>query len=245
MLKKLLIYCSTVPQDAEFLTLVGTHLHALSRGGRIEIWHRGLHKKGEDADQEAGQKFTAADLIICLLSSFSLASDTCSAEASEALLRYERGASAALFVLLRPVVLRGTTLVSAPLLPRNRMPVSEWPDWHLPLTEIAAAVTDLVEKHAQPALVPPVPSLPASGLSSEQILSLQRSLSRIFSIPSSIRAQASSVGIHNLADEPPDTMWYQVLRQLVNSGGDLAPLLRSALEHDPRDAFLHKLVQGQ
>jgi tetratricopeptide (TPR) repeat protein len=139
------------------------HLAALRREGAIETWHGHRIAPGEDWRAGIGKALREADLILLLISADFLASDFCVDEQmTHAIERHRQGAAHVIPIAVRPVDWGRLPFASLPALPRDRRPVTLWPDIDEAWTNVAEGIrrvvlAEAIEKAAESLRDPEAP----------------------------------------------------------------------------------------
>ncbi len=138
------LFYSYAEEDERLLQGLNQHLSALKNEGYITEWNKrklipGAHKK-----EETDKQFWAADVILLLISSNYLASDTEYAEMKQALAR-QKDDIIVIPLLLRPVDLP-EILLSLKTLPGNGKSVTEWRVRDKAYTNIAQGIREAIIK---------------------------------------------------------------------------------------------------
>ena len=121
------------------------HLALLQRQGLIETRHEGSIPPGTPWKQTFQEYLAEADLILLLISASFLASDRAYEHVEQALRLHH-----ATNVIVLPILLHRVSWESAPfaelqVLPRDKVPVSAWPDRQAAWVEISEAIEELVK----------------------------------------------------------------------------------------------------
>lgn len=121
-----LVY-SSVPADDALQKQLSAHLSTLVQNGLLSEWYEQYIPAGADLIQERQRAWQAANVLLILLSSDYLASETFdSQQMQQALERQRLGQLLIVPVLLRPCDWQATSLGHLQCLPRNGKPVSMW-----------------------------------------------------------------------------------------------------------------------
>jgi nucleoside phosphorylase len=138
------LFYSYAEEDERLLQGLNKHLSALKNEGYITEWNKGKLIPGAHKKEETDKQFWATDVILLLISSNYLASDTEYAEMKQALARQKDG-GIILPILLRPVDLP-EILSSLKTLPGNGKSVTEWRVRDKAYTHIAQGIREAIVK---------------------------------------------------------------------------------------------------
>ncbi len=117
------------------------HLSALKRTGVISDWHDRKILPGDDFDGRINDQLRLADVILFLVSSDFLASSYIwDVEVKYAMERHDKGEARVIPIILRPVDLGGVPFEHLLRLPKDGLPVTEWANQDLALSNIAQGI---------------------------------------------------------------------------------------------------------
>ena len=117
------IFLSYAPADEESREHLENHLAGLVRGGKLEIWHRGRVKAGQDRQAEVYRHLDLADIIVFLISADFIASEDCfGVEVTRAMERHSSNRAR-----IVPVLLRAADWKTAPFGHLNALPADGRP----------------------------------------------------------------------------------------------------------------------
>src|SRR5713226_1774398 len=121
------IFFSYVHEDQELLNKLKAYLEPLQQEGLIDMQHDSKISTGEEWAQEIDRHLSTAQIILLLVSQYSLNSDNFyNIVMQRALERHERGEARVIPILLRPVYYQRTPLALLQALPTNAKPVTMW-----------------------------------------------------------------------------------------------------------------------
>ena len=134
--------------DEQFLDELRRHLMPLTRAGRIQVWYDGEIDAGKVWESEIKKALHAAEIIILLVSSDSIASDYFyGKEVASALERHENGASRVVPLIIRACQWTETPLKNLQAVPKNGFPIANWTPrdngWFDAVEAIGRIVTDI------------------------------------------------------------------------------------------------------
>jgi len=153
--KTIQIFIAYSQKDGTELDALRTHAAPLLRRGNVTIWFDGEIKPGKVWDEEIKANLHAADIILMLLSSHSLASDYFyEQEVKDALKRHEAGTARVVPVVLSACLWQETPLADLQGLPKGMKPINSWLNredaWNEVLLEVIGMVREM-EKGSLPA----------------------------------------------------------------------------------------------
>ena len=146
------VFYSYVDEDKAMAEKLQKHLILLKRQGLITDWHSGKLIPDEEPSEQIKEHLDTARIILLLISQdymFSEHHDT--VEVKRAMERHNSKEAVVIPVLLRP----SNDLDKAPFgtllaLPRNRKPISKWPDRDEAFVEVARDIRATVERLRSP-----------------------------------------------------------------------------------------------
>jgi hypothetical protein len=146
--KPIEIFYSYSHRDEELRDELEKHLTILKRQGVIQGWHDRRIGAGKEWEGEINTHLNTADVILLLISADFLASDYCyDVETRRAMERHKAGEVCVIPVILRPVDWKGAPFGKLQALPKDAVPVTEWPNRDKAFLNVAkgirAAVRDL------------------------------------------------------------------------------------------------------
>ncbi len=162
--KTIHIFIAYSQKDRAYLDDLRTHAAPLLHGGNVSIWFDGEIHAGEVWDAEIKASLHAADIILMLLSSHSLASDYFyKQEVKEALERHEAGKARVVPVVLSACLWQKTPLANLQGLPKGMTPINSWPNRDDAWNAVLLGVSDLIdeienERKGQTSPTPKTPS---------------------------------------------------------------------------------------
>lgn len=129
--------CSDSSTDAPLLEQLEHHLSVLQREGLITTWHKGRIVAGRVRQAELDRHFNTAALILLLVSSDFLASDSCyGTEMQRALQRHAAQEAQVIPVLLRSCVWQNAPFGMLEVLPTGATPITMWHDRDAAWTDV-------------------------------------------------------------------------------------------------------------
>jgi len=142
------IFYSYVEEDKDMAEKLQKHLILLKRQGLITDWHSGKLIPDVEPSEQIQEHLETAKIILLLISQdfmFSEHHDT--VEVKRAMERHKSKEAIVIPVLLRP----SNDLDKAPFgnllaIPRNRKPISKWPDRDEAFVEVAKEIRAVVER---------------------------------------------------------------------------------------------------
>jgi len=146
--KTIKIFIAYSQKDRTELDALRTHATPLLRKGNIKIWFDGEIIPGEAWDAAIKANLHAADIILMLLSSHSLASDYFyEQEVKDALKRHEAGTARVVPVVLSACLWQETPLADLQGLPKGMKPINSWLNredaWHEVLLGVSSMIREI------------------------------------------------------------------------------------------------------
>lgn len=121
------IFIAYSHKDKSHLEELRVTLSPLIRNNKVKIWFDGEIKPGDIWDEEIKREIHSADIILLLLSTYSLNSDYFyEKEVNDALSRHNNGRARVIPILVSPCLWDETPLKTLQVLPNGAKPISEW-----------------------------------------------------------------------------------------------------------------------
>jgi hypothetical protein len=153
------VFFSYAPEDRDLRDALIKHLALMRREGLLRAWHDEMIPPGAPFRPALEQQIDAADLILLLVSADYSASDECfERQMLRALARRERGEAHVVPILLRPCDWESAPFAELTPLPKNREPVTRWPDRDEAFMDIAAGIRRALAPAAGPEVPAPPPA---------------------------------------------------------------------------------------
>lgn len=145
--KPIKIFYSYAEEDEKFHQQLEKNLSGLKRAGRIESWDARKIKAGDRVEEQIDQNLEQADIILLLISSDYMASDTLwSQQMQRAMqLRKERGTQV-IPIYLRPCHVSDAPFEALESLPRNKQAISERENQDKAFAEIAQELDEMLSR---------------------------------------------------------------------------------------------------
>ena len=128
------MFIAHAPEDHAHATVLSRALAVWVQRGTLQLWTQDHMTPGAAAAATLQARFAASNVVVFLLSTDALASPVQNALVRLALARREAGTARVIPVLVRPCEWGQSELGSLSALPRNTLPVTEWPSpdagWH-------------------------------------------------------------------------------------------------------------------
>ncbi|NJL39001.1 MAG: TIR domain-containing protein [Leptolyngbyaceae cyanobacterium SM1_4_3] len=135
------LFFSYVSKDEALQNELEKHLSILKREGIITSWDSRQILPGDEREQVISQQLNTADIILLLISSDSIADDTCyDLEIRRAMERHQAGEAHVIPILLRSVDWAGAPFSQLPVLPKDKRPVTIWDNQDEAFWEIAEEI---------------------------------------------------------------------------------------------------------
>lgn len=143
------VYCySESDQDEELRDQLEKHLTILKREGLIASWCKREIHAGEEEETQIDKHIYTASLILPLISSDFIASDTCyDKQFEKAIKRYENAEAHVMPVLLRPVDWHDRRFGDMRPLPTNGVPVTSWSNIDEAFQDISKEIRNVVKEY--------------------------------------------------------------------------------------------------
>lgn len=128
-LKKLTVetFISYSPKDEDLRKELDDHLSNLKRQGKIFVWYDEAIEPGAERKVEIKKRLESAHLILLLISSGFMASNSCYQEQmQQALERYEAGTAQVIPIILKPVDWENAPFSKLEMLPKNGRAITSW-----------------------------------------------------------------------------------------------------------------------
>jgi formylglycine-generating enzyme required for sulfatase activity len=144
------LFFSYSHRDQDLRNELEKHLAALKRAKLIAIWHDRLIEPGKEWAKEIGSQLNTADIILLLVSADFINSECCwGVELERALARHDAGEARVIPVILRPCDWETTPFARIQVLPRDALPVSDWPSADKAFADVARGVRLVAEDLSQ------------------------------------------------------------------------------------------------
>ncbi|NUO01167.1 MAG: SUMF1/EgtB/PvdO family nonheme iron enzyme [Saprospiraceae bacterium] len=145
--KTIKIFIAYSQKDRTELDALRTHAAPLLRKGNVTIWFDGEIIPGEAWDAAIKSNLHAADIILMLLSSHSLASDYFyEQEVKDALKRHKAGTARVVPVVLSACLWQETPLADLQGLPKGMKPINSWPNREDAWNEVLMGVSSMIRE---------------------------------------------------------------------------------------------------
>lgn len=139
-----LFYCYS-HKDEALRDSLATHLSVLRRRGLITEWYDRCIMPGSDWKSSIDTSLESADIVLLLISADFLASDYCfDVEMQRALQRHKAGKAAVVPVILRAVDWSEAPFGDLQALPKDRRPVTSWPDRDEAFVDVTSGLRKLI-----------------------------------------------------------------------------------------------------
>jgi tetratricopeptide (TPR) repeat protein len=163
------VFYSYSHKDEELRNSLETHLALLKRRGVVSGWHDRRIGAGDEWAGQIDEHMERADIILLLVSADFLASDYCyDKELTLALQQHEAKTARVIPIILRPCDLTDAPFGKLQSLPKDRLPVTKWPDRDEAFTDIANGLRIVAEelkakrRSASASLVPELVDAPTA-----------------------------------------------------------------------------------
>lgn len=140
------LFISYAHEDELFKEKLSKHLSLLKRRNVVDAWSDRMITPGDEWKQEIDTELETADIVLLLVSSDFLASDYCyDVEMNRAMVRHGAGDVRVIPIIVRPVDWTTAPFAKLQALPRNAIPISQWPNEDAAFDDIAKGIRDVVE----------------------------------------------------------------------------------------------------
>jgi DNA polymerase III delta prime subunit len=171
--KGIIVFYSYASADKELRDQLAKHLIQLKRDELISDWHDQQILAGSDRAQAIDQAIHSAHIILLLVSSDFLASETCyQVEMQQALAHHRRREACVIPLIARPCDWQHSPFEHLQCLPRNRKPITTWNNQDEAFATIAQELRHVITQQ----------QLPIPSLSSIQRQNRERLLKRVRAI---------------------------------------------------------------
>lgn len=143
--KPVTVFFSYAQKDELLRSELSKHLSILERNGVIAGWHEQQIIPGQEGAQAVSEWLDNAQLILLLVSSDFIASESCwNVDVQWAMERHTAGETRVIPILLRPVSWRGAPFGKLQPLPSNGKPVTTWTSKDEAFLDIAHGIEAVV-----------------------------------------------------------------------------------------------------
>jgi internalin A len=141
------LFCSYSHKDESYRNDLETHLKILQRRNVIDSWSDRLIGPGDEWKESIDENLQRADIIVLLISADFMSSDYCyEIEMKAALKRHDEGKASILPIIVRDVVWKNAPFAKLQALPKEALPVSQWPDKDSAWRNVAEDIERLAEQ---------------------------------------------------------------------------------------------------
>jgi tetratricopeptide (TPR) repeat protein len=141
------IFCSYAHKDESLREQMEAHLSSLRREGKIKHWHDRLIKPGENWKGKIDAHLERAHIILLLISADFIKSDYChEIEMQRAMQRYRADEARVIPIILRPCDWETSPFGELQALPKEAVPVTEWPSSDAAFTNVAKSIRLVVDE---------------------------------------------------------------------------------------------------
>jgi hypothetical protein len=141
------IFFSYSHKDEELRNELAAHLSVLRRQGIIREWHDRKIVAGEEWNGKIGANLDAAGIILLLVSSDFLYSNSCyDVEMTRALERHEKGEARVIPIIVRACEWQDAPFSKLQALPKDAKPVKSWQDRDEAWKDVATGIRRAVEE---------------------------------------------------------------------------------------------------
>lgn len=150
------VFISYAHKDEALLGELSAQLKILERNGLIAHWHDRKIVPGEEWDHRIKSELESADIILLLVSHDFINSDYCwGVEVERAIARHQAGTACVIPIILRDCLWQDAPFAKIQGLPKDMLPVVDWPSRDAAFADVARgikrAVEDLARRTSAPA----------------------------------------------------------------------------------------------
>ncbi len=146
------IFCSSAQKDRSFLSDLRAYLFPLQHLNFTTAWSDTDISPGINQDEAITTQLDHADVILLLISSAFLSSDSCYKQMQRAMERYERGEVRVVPIILRLVDLQNSPIGELASLPRNGKAVDQWKNRSEALYDVSQGIQQVVREISSKAI---------------------------------------------------------------------------------------------
>ncbi len=179
------------------------HLGFLEDEGVVQTWCDKDILAGKQWETEIDAKLNDANIILLMVSSNYKGSSYCRLETERARERYEAGEAKVIPILLRECYWQIAWFGKLEKLPKNGVPVTEWPSRHKAFTDIAKEIHKVVKEVLLNSLAGSQPSVSASNAQTETAPPIAEDQASS-EAPKVIESDSSSLAIGSFDDYAQD-----------------------------------------
>jgi sulfatase modifying factor 1 len=144
------LFFSYSHRDQDLWNELEKHLAALKRANLVTSWHDRLIEPGAEWAKEIDNQLNAADIILLLVSADFINSDYCwGREMERALERHDAREARVIPVILRPCDWETAPFARIQALPRDALPVSDWPSPDRAFADVARGIRLVAQELAR------------------------------------------------------------------------------------------------
>src|SRR6266446_492055 len=144
------IFFSYAQEDEALLNKLKIYLRPLQQEHLIDMWNDRDISVGTDWEREIDKHLNMAQIILLLISQYSLNSDYFySIETQRAIELHERGEARVIPIILRPVYYQKTPFAMFKVLPEDAKPVTTWRDQDKAFKNVAEGIRKVVNELSQ------------------------------------------------------------------------------------------------
>jgi hypothetical protein len=148
-LPPLKVFISYAHEDETCCKKLKNHLTSLVRSLVIQLWDKSKISPGEDEEAEIEKNLMESEIILLLVSSNFIASDSCTKEACTAMNRHKKGEVVVIPIIVRSVDWKSSCFGKLKPLPENKEPVSQWKDSDEAWKNVVEGIEKAAEKLQQ------------------------------------------------------------------------------------------------
>lgn len=115
-------------EDQELHSNIETQLKSLERQGIVKYWHYGLVPPGGEARKEIEHHLKTAQVVLSFMSPYSIQSADCFNLMEQAMELYDAKTVCVIPIILRSCLWQYSPINQLQPLPRNEIPIAQWPD---------------------------------------------------------------------------------------------------------------------
>lgn len=147
MQKSIDIFLGYAVEDRDLCLEVKKRLRWLEREGLVRTWHEYSVGAGMEREKEIYRYLELAHIILLFISADFIDADFCYCEQlKRAMERHKQGKARVIPIILRSVYWQETPLGKLQALPRNNLPIKNWPDLDEVLAEVEQYIRVVVKE---------------------------------------------------------------------------------------------------
>ena len=140
------VFIAYADEDKDLLDIFERHLIQLIREKLISVWRGQKISAGVVRDVAIREHLSTAKIILLLISSDFMASDSCYSIMEQAMEQHRQRDVPVIPILLRPVNWQKASFSKLQVLPRNNKPITKWSDQDEAFLDVVDGIQEVIEK---------------------------------------------------------------------------------------------------